>query len=71
MTPRFPPLHDTPEPEHYGWMDDGLSRAERRMTRLTTFCQVALVALLLVMLAAHFSDTWRAATVHPDPVEVK
>lgn len=71
MTPRFPPLHDTPEPEHYGWLDDGLSRAERWSDYIIPAVQIGLVVLLVVTLTVHFSGVWDAATVHPDPVEVQ
>ena len=62
----FPTLHDAPE--HYEWIDDGLSRAERWMNRAGRCVIGGLVALLLGMLTVHFFDVWDAATVHPDPV---
>ena len=68
---RFPPLHDAPEPEHYGWLDDGLSRFERGMNFAASAVQIGLVVLLVVTLTVHFSGVWDAATVHPDPVEVQ
>ncbi|KRS17505.1 hypothetical protein [Roseovarius indicus] len=67
----FPTLCDAPEPEHYDWIDDGLSRAERWSNRAATALQIAFVVLLFGTLAVHFTEVWDAATVHPDPVEVQ
>ncbi|WP_422028103.1 hypothetical protein [Roseovarius sp.] len=64
----FPTLCDTPEPEHYGWLDDGLNRAERWADYIIPVVQIGLVVLLVVTLTVHFFDVWDAATVHPDPV---
>lgn len=60
---RFPPLNDARE--------DRLSRVVTWSDRLATFGQIALVALLFVMLAVHLSGVWDGATTHPDPVEVQ
>lgn len=60
---RFPPLNDD--------FEEKLSFAERWIDRAARYVNVALVALLFVMLVVHFSSVWDGAATHPDPVEVQ